>query len=108
MNVQEIMSPRVSVIAPEATLQQAAKMMLEAGCGMLPVGTPDKLVGVLTDRDIVLRAVAQGKAPGECRVRDVMTAEVYCIAAADTLDDAERSMSEHRVRRLPVLDAQGR
>jgi CBS domain-containing protein len=104
MNVQEIMSPKVQTIAPDATLQQAAKMMLDAGCGILPVGNPDKLVGVLTDRDIVVRAVAQGKPPGDCKVREVMTAEIYCIAADDSLEEAERSMGEHRVRRLPVLD----
>jgi CBS domain-containing protein len=104
MQVREIMSQDVTIITPDDTLQRAAKLMADIDAGVLPVGENDRLVGMLTDRDITVRAVAQGKAPDQCRVRDVMSSEIKFVFEDDSVDDAARKMSELQVRRLPVLN----
>src|SRR5215210_1481839 len=102
MKVGEIMTRGVEVASPDDTLQQAAGRMAELDTGVLPVGEGDGLVGMLTDRDIAVRAVAQGKGP-DAKVREAMTPEVrYCFEDED-LDDVVRSMGENKVRRLPVM-----
>ncbi len=102
MKVSEIMSRGVQVASPDDTIQQAASRMAELDAGVLPVGENDRLVGMLTDRDITIRAVAQGKGP-ETRVREAMTPEVrYCFEDED-LDAVVRNMGENKVRRLPVM-----
>ena len=102
MKVSEVMTRQVAVAAPDDTLQKAAGRMAELDTGVLPVGEGDRLVGMLTDRDIAVRAVAKGKGP-DAKVRDAMTADVkYCFEDED-LDDAVRSMGEQKVRRLPVM-----
>src|SRR3954467_7081078 len=102
MKVGEVMTRQVAIAAPDDTLQEAAGRMAELDTGVLPVGEGDRLVGMLTDRDIAIRAVAQGKGP-DAKVRDAMTADVkYCFDDED-LDDAVRSMGEQKVRRLPVM-----
>jgi CBS domain-containing protein len=102
MKVGEIMTRGVEVASPDDTLQQAASRMAELDAGVLPVGENDRLVGMLTDRDIAVRAVAQGKGP-DTKVREAMTLEVrYCFEDED-LEDAVRSMGENKVRRLPVI-----
>ena len=102
MKVSEVMTRQVAVAAPDDTLQTAAGRMAELDTGVLPVGEGDRLVGMLTDRDIAIRAVAKGKGP-DAKVRDAMTADVkYCFDDED-LDDAVRSMGEQKVRRLPVM-----
>src|SRR5215217_5552167 len=89
MKVGEIMTRGVEIASPDDTIQQAASRMAELDAGVLPVGENDRLVGMLTDRDIAVRAVAQGKGP-ETKVREAMTPEVrYCF--------------EDEVRRLPVM-----
>jgi len=103
MQVSKVMTREVSIASPEDTLQHAAQMMEEIDCGILPVGQDDRLVGLLTDRDITVRAVAQGKAPDRCLVRDVMSSDVKYIYEDESLEDAARNMSELQVRRLPVL-----
>ena len=101
MKVSEVMTRQVAVAAPDDTLQKAAGRMAELDVGVLPVGEGDRIVGMLTDRDIAVRAVAQGKGP-DAKVRDAMTPDVkYCFEDED-LDDAVRSMGEQKVRRLPV------
>ena len=80
MKVKEIMSPDVRIAAPGDTLQHAAQIMEEMDCGILPVGEDDRLVGMVSDRDITLRAVARGKAPDRCTVGEVMS-----TLAVDTL-----------------------
>ena len=78
-------------------------MMADCDCGVLPVGENDKLVGMITDRDIVVRALAQGKA-GDTRIRDVMSSEVKYCFEEDDVDDVARNMSDLQIRRLPVVD----
>jgi len=104
MQVREIMSQDVTIITPDDTLQKAAKLMADLDAGALPVGENDRLVGMLTDRDITVRAVAQGKAPDQCRVRDVMSSEVKFVFEDDSVDDAASKMSELQLRRLAVLN----
>lgn len=104
MQVSKVMTRDVKIASPEDTLQHAAQMMGDGDFGILPVGENDRLVGMLTDRDITVRAVAQGKAPDRCRVRDVMTSDIKYVYEDESLEDAARNMSELQVRRLPVLN----
>ncbi len=104
MIISEIMTRDVQVVAPEDTLQTAAQMMAVYDFGMVPVGENDRLVGMLTDRDITTRAVARGLNPVACKVSEVMSPEVSYVFDYETVEDAARSMSELQVRRLPVLD----
>jgi CBS domain-containing protein len=103
MRIRDVMSRDVQVATPETTLRQAAAIMKESDTGALPVGEHDKLVGMITDRDIAVRGVAAGKPP-DTPVREVMTAEVkYCFDDEDTMLIAE-NMAEQQVRRLPVVN----
>ena len=78
--------------------------MADIDAGVLPVGENDRLVGLLTDRDITIRAVAQGKAPDQCKVREVMSPDIKYVFEDEATEDAARNMSELQVRRLPVLN----
>lgn len=103
MKVRDVMSKDVKLANPNDTLQHAAQMMKECDCGILPVGEGDRLVGMLTDRDIAVRCVAAGKGP-QSKVRDCMTEEVkYCFDDEDC-DQVCKNMAELQVRRLPVLN----
>jgi CBS domain-containing protein len=108
MNVRDVMTHDVKLASPGDSLQNAAKMMVEADAGSLPVGENDRLVGMLTDRDIIVRAVARGLAPTDCKVRDVMSPEIKYVYEDETLEEAARSMGELQVRRLPVLNREKR
>jgi len=108
MNVREVMTPDVVIASPEDTLQRAAEMMIDIDAGVLPVGENDRLVGILTDRDITVRAVAAGKEPTECKVREVMSPEIRYIYEDESVEDAARNMTELQVRRLPVLNREKR
>ncbi|MBS0222291.1 MAG: CBS domain-containing protein [Proteobacteria bacterium] len=102
MQVREAMSSPVQITLPSHTIQQAAQFMLECDSGVLPVGDKDRLIGMITDRDIALRAVANGKGP-QTPVRDVMSNEVmYCFEDED-IEHVARNMGELQVRRLPVV-----
>jgi CBS domain-containing protein len=105
MQVNEVMTRSVECTSPNATLQDAARRMRELDVGPLPVcGESDRLVGMLTDRDIVVRAVAEGLDPSTARVRDVMTPSViYCFEDQD-VTEAAQLMKENQVRRLVVLN----
>jgi len=97
------MSRNVKLASPDDTLQEAAMMMAELDAGALPVGENDRLVGMITDRDIAIRAVGEGRSP-DTSIRDVMSKEVlYCYEDED-LDDVAGKMADVKVRRLPVLD----
>lgn len=108
MNVREVMTPCVVIASPDDTLQRAAEMMIDIDAGVLPVGENDRLVGILTDRDITIRAVATDKVPSECKVRDVMSEEVKYIYDDESTEDAARSMANLQMRRLPVLNREKR
>lgn len=103
MNVTACMSFHVRLTSPTHTIRDAATAMREEDVGLLPVGENDKLVGVITDRDIAIRAVAAGLGP-DTPVRDVMSAEVLFCYDDDDLDDAAQKMGDLQVRRLPVLE----
>ena len=107
MQISEIMSANVQIANPNQSIREVARMMAECDCGAMPVGDNDRLVGVVTDRDIAVRAVAMGKSP-DTPVREVMSRGVlYCYADED-LDDVASNMADIKVRRLPVLDADKR
>jgi CBS domain-containing protein len=107
MRVRECMTRDVTITDPQATICDAAKMMADCDAGVLPVGENDRLVGVVTDRDIAVRGVAEGKSP-DTRIRDVMSAEVRYCFEDDDVDDVLRNMGELQVRRLPVLNREKR
>jgi CBS domain-containing protein len=101
--VNEVMTRDIHVAAPDQTLAEAAAEMARADIGCLPVGHKDKLVGMITDRDIVVRAVARGLG-SDTPVRDVMTESIkYCYDDQDVAEVA-RNMAELGVRRLPVVN----
>jgi CBS domain-containing protein len=103
MKIREAMTPDVRVANPDETIQQAARIMASLDAGVLPVGENDRLVGMITDRDIAIRAIAEGKGP-EAKVRDVMTKDVkYCYEDQD-VNEVTRDMADLQVRRLPVLN----
>jgi CBS domain-containing protein len=102
MRVAEAMTRDVRLIEPNQTIRDAALLMAEMDAGIMPVREGDRLVGMITDRDIAVRAVAQGRGP-DTPVREIMTDEVkYCFEDDDT-SAVERNMAEIQVRRLPVL-----
>lgn len=107
MRVAEAMTRDVRVANPDQNLIDAAKMMADCDCGVLPVGENDRLVGMITDRDIVVRGLAQGKA-GDTRIRDVMTEDVKYCFEDDDVDDVARNMGDVQVHRLPVLSSDKR
>jgi CBS domain-containing protein len=103
MRVSEAMTRDVRIARPDQSIREAAIVMAEIDAGALPVGEKDRLIGVITDRDIAVRAVAQGKAP-TTMVRDVMSEEVlYCFDDQD-LDEVAKNMGNVKVRRLPVVN----
>lgn len=103
MKVSEVMTRNVRIANAEETIQDAARIMAEIDAGVVPVGQEGKLVGMLTDRDIAIRAVAEGLGPGT-RVSDVMSAEVkYCFEDED-LDHVCSNLGNQQIRRIPVLD----
>lgn len=102
MRIADAMTRDVQVIKPDQSIVEAAKLMADCDCGALPVADNDRLIGMLTDRDIVIRGLAEGKMP-DARVQDVMSADVkYCFEDED-LDDVAQNMGDLQVRRLPVV-----
>jgi CBS domain-containing protein len=107
MEIGKIMHRDVKLIRPDETLRDAAAAMKKLDVGVLPVGEHDRLVGMITDRDIAIRGIAQGKGP-DTKAREVMTREVkYCFEDEDVEHVAE-NMAELQVRRLPVLNCHKR
>ena len=104
MRVGEAMTREVRVANPGQSIREVAKIMAEIDAGAMPVGDNDRLVGMITDRDIAIRAVAQGKGP-DTPVRDVMSTEQVLFCYEDEeLDHVAKNMSEQQVRRLPVVN----
>jgi len=104
MKVSEIMSRHVEIIPPDQSLDEAAGQMRDLNIGLIPICDGDRLVGMLTDRDIVVRAVAEGRDPRDTPVSDVMTPQVrYCFEDQDVAE-AARMMEEFQIRRLPILN----
>ena len=103
MRVSEAMTADVQIAHPNQTIQDAAKIMAKIDAGILPVGENDRLVGMITDRDIAVRGVAKGLKP-DAKVRDVMSNEVKYCFEDDDLDEVAHNMAHIKVRRLPVLN----
>ena len=101
--LKDLMSRDVKVINPDMTIRDAARKMRDGDFGMMPVGEDDRLIGTISDRDIAIRAVAEGKDAGT-QVRDVMSEGVAWAYEDDSVEEAARIMSERQVRRLPVVD----
>ena len=104
MQLKDIMTPGVEVIAPEASIYEAAEQMSHLDIGPLPVCDGERLVGMLTDRDITVRAVAAGRDPLTTQVRDVMTPDMVYGFEDQDVEDAARLMEQYQIRRLPVLN----
>jgi len=104
MQVKDVMTRGAQCVGPDDTLQQAARKMKDLDVGPLPVCDHDKLAGMLTDRDIVVRAVAEGRDPATTRVRDVMTPGVCACFEEDDVGEAAKLMREKQIRRLVVLN----
>lgn len=102
MNVAEVMTAQVEVTSPQQTIGDAAQLMRQLDIGVLPVGENDRLVGMITDRDIVIRAIAQGRRP-DASVREAMMESVLYCFEDDGIEDAAEQMGEAQVRRLPVM-----
>jgi CBS domain-containing protein len=103
MRVGECMTCDVRMANPDETIRQAALAMAECDAGVLPVGENDRLVGMITDRDIAVRGIAEGKGP-DATVRDIMSAEVKYCFEDETVEDVLRNMGDLQVRRLPVVN----
>jgi CBS domain-containing protein len=103
MLISEVMTRDVKLASPSDSLQRAAKLMEDDDFGSLPVGENDRLVGILSDRDIAVRGVAHGLSP-TATVREVMSETVKYIFDDETVEDAARMMAKLQVRRLPVLN----
>ena len=103
MKVSKIMTRDVTMLNPDQTICVAASLMAEIDAGALPVGENDRLVGMVTDRDIVVRAVAQGRSV-DTKVAAVMSKEVLYCFDTDEIDEVARNMGKARVRRLPVVN----
>ena len=107
MKIRDVMTRTAELTTPDDTLPHAAQMMKECDCGVLPVGENDRLVGMLTDRDIAVRGIAEGKGP-DAKVSEVMAQEVmYCFDDED-IQQICRNMAEIQVRRLPVVNREKR
>ena len=107
MKVSDCMTRDVRLTGPNQTLREAAALMAELDVGVLPVGENERLIGMITDRDIAVRGVACGRGP-ESMVREVMTDDVKYCFADQTLEEVSRNMGDIQVRRLPVVDREKR
>ena len=103
MQVKDVMTKDVEVVWPDATLEEAAKKMKSLDIGPLPVCDGEKLVGVLTDRDITVRATAEGRDPKQTKVREVMSKELITIVEDQDVEEAAKLMQSKQIRRVPVL-----
>ena len=107
MQLKDIMSRAVRTIASNASLVDAAIEMSKSDIGFLAV-VDEKIIGVLTDRDIVVRAVAEARDPGKTSVRDIMTSDIFVLSQDDTVDNAALAMQQRRIRRLLLQDHDGK
>jgi CBS-domain-containing membrane protein len=108
MIISEVMTRDVRIASPDDTLECAARIMEEQDFGSLPVAENERLVGMLTDRDITIRAVARGMAPQDSKVREVMSTEIRYVYDDESVRDAAKVMGDLHVRRLPVLNREKR
>ena len=105
--VQEAMTPNPTSITPETTAQEAAQLLKSEDVGSLPIVEDGRLTAVVTDRDLAIRVLAEGRG-GETTVREIASHDLVTIDPQQGLDEAARLMAEHQVRRLPVVEEDGR
>ena len=103
MKISEVMTRDVQTVRPDQPVQEAASFMLSANAGSIPVTDGDRLIGMITDRDIAVRGVAKGYGP-DTPVRELMTGEIICARDDDDVEDVASKMSDAQVRRLPIID----
>jgi len=103
MKVSEVMTREVQTVSPDQPAQDAASFMLQANAGAIPVTDGERLIGMITDRDIAVRGVAKGYGP-DTPVRELMSNDIVCAQEDDNVEDVATKMSEAQVRRLPVID----
>ena len=103
MKIRDVMTRDVQTVTPDQTAQEAASFMLREDAGSMPVSDGNRLIGMITDRDIAVRGVARGYGP-ETQVRELMTDDIICARIDDDVEEVAMRMSEAQVRRLPVLD----
>ena len=108
MRVSEVMTVQPQTIAPDQSVRKAAELMDRLDIGVLPVCDGDRLIGVVTDRDITVRATAIGSPPDSTRISEVMSDDVHWITQDDDTADAEQLMAAAQIRRVPVVDADKR
>jgi CBS domain-containing protein len=101
--LKDLMSRDVKVVSPDMTIGEAAKKMRDGDFGMMPVGEDDRMIGTISDRDIAIRAVAEGKEAGT-KVRDVMSEGIIWAYEDNSVEQVATIMSKHQVRRLPVVN----
>jgi CBS domain-containing protein len=106
--VREVMTSKLCSIDTDKSIVYAAKMMRDEDVGIAPIVEGDRLVGVLTDRDIAVRVVAEGRDPEQVKVTEVASRDVVTLDPQQDLDEALRLMAQHQVRRLPVVEEDGR
>lgn len=104
--IQDIMTRDVQTISSQETIQRAAQLMDELNVGAIPVLDGDKLVGMITDRDITVRSVAAGQDPRSAKVTDVMSKDVRTCTAGQSVAEVLSQMGDKQIRRLPVVDEQ--
>jgi CBS domain-containing protein len=104
MKVADVMTRHVEFVAPDASAQDAAALMGELDVSSLPIGAPEDMRGVVTDRDLLYRVVAEGRDPRRTRVAEIATRVVFTCRADDSLAAAMDLMASHNIRRLPVLE----
>jgi CBS domain-containing protein len=103
--IRDVMTPAPQAVAPSTSVRDAARLMAEEGVGPLPVVDEDRLVGIVTDRDLVLRVLAEDRDPDSTTVSEVASEEPVTVQPDDDIDRALRLMARHQVRRLPVIEA---
>ena len=107
MKASEIMTSRPCCCSPNDSLQDVARTMRDNDCGAIPVVEHGRVVGIVTDRDLAVRALAEGKR-ADANVGDVITRDVCCCSADDDVKKVEKIMADNQVRRVPIVDADGR
>ncbi|MCL6678353.1 CBS domain-containing protein [Sphingomonas sp. RG327] len=107
MKVSEVMTRDVKTVRPDQSAQEAASFMLSEDAGSMPVSEGDRLIGMITDRDIAVRGVAKGYGP-DTLVRELMTGDVLCARDDESIEDVAAKMSRAQVRRMPVVDSNER
>ena len=107
-SIKDVMTPRPTTVEPGASVVDAARTMRERDTGIVPVVENGKLIGTVTDRDIVVRLIAEGRDPGSATVREIASTDLVTVDPQQELDEGLRLMAQHKVRRLPVVEEDGR